>query len=77
MGAALLCGPTERGIPRDFVDRAGLCSSGRWDVARRRLPDVDVAKRFQKALIDGLLKCERKLQEVDESIPDGFGVQAE
>ena len=44
------------------MDGAGLCSPGEWEVAHCRFPDD------HKAFIDGLLKCERKLQEVDKSM---------
>ena len=60
--------PHQKGVARDFVDGAGLCSSGRCEVCQRRLPDDHAAGRLQKALIDGLLKCEKSLQMVDKAM---------
>ena len=41
-------GPTllalRKGTPKPFADGAGMCSPGRWPVARRKLPDNDLAK---------------------------------
>ena len=51
--------PLRKGIPRDFVDGAGLCSSGRWPIQHRRLPDDFTSKRLQKVVFEGLLKCEK------------------
>ena len=51
--------PLKKGVPRDFVDGAGLCSPGRWPISQRRIPDDYTSKRLQKVVRDGLLKSEK------------------
>ena len=51
-----------KGIPRDFVDGAGLCSPGRWKVNQRILPDDQFARRLRRALRDGLAKAMDQLE---------------
>ena len=54
-----------KGIPRDFVDGAGLCSPGRWPVKQRVLPDDYTCKRISKVLKEGLQKCVKAMKEED------------
>ena len=51
--------PHRKGVPRDFVDGAGLCSPGRWEIDKRVLPDDHLHRRIRKVLLDGLLKAEK------------------
>ena len=45
--------PAKKGMLRNFVDGAGLCSPCRWAINSRVLPDDFVAKRLRKILLDG------------------------
>ena len=50
-----------KGIPRDFVDGAGLCSPGRWKIGQRILPDDHASRRIKTTLRQGLDKAMKKL----------------
>mgnify|MGYP003333509867 CR=1 FL=1 len=51
-----------KGIPKPFVDGAGLCSPGRWPVTRRRLPNDAVAMELQQTTLKALLEFEEGLR---------------
>ena len=61
MGTALL--PLRKGIPKPFVDGAGLCSPGRWAPDRRRLPESSLVKKLRGIILGGLREFETKLKE--------------
>ena len=51
-----------KGVPKPFVDGAGLCPPGRWPVQRRRLPSNEIATKLQKIVLEGLFKFEKGLR---------------
>ena len=53
--------PLRKGIPKPFVDGAGHCSPGRWPVARRNLPDNEIAKELRNIVLAALKKFEASL----------------
>ena len=59
--------PHRKGVPRDFVDGAGLCSPGRWEVDKRVLPDDHLHRRLRKIVFEGLLDSEKHYQRKDPS----------
>ena len=60
--------PLRKGVPRDFVDGAGLCSPGRWPPSQRRLPDGHAARRLQGVVLEGLRKCEGIWKKADPNM---------
>ena len=50
-----------KGLFRDLVDGAGLCSPGRWPKNRRNLPETDVAKALQNVMIGALMAAEHSM----------------
>ena len=60
VGPTLL--PLRKGVPKPFVDGAGLCSPGRWPVQRRRLPSNEIATKLQDIVLKGLFKFEKELR---------------
>ena len=53
---------TRKGIPREFVDGAGLCSPGRWPIDQRVLPDDYTSRRLRKALEEGLDRAMKEMR---------------
>ena len=52
---------SRKGLLRDFVDGAGLCSPGRWPKNRRKLPESNVATELQDVMMKGLIRSEKNL----------------
>ena len=68
IGRGLPLATHRKGLRRDFVDGAGLCSPGRWRVANRVLPDDHLAKRLQNFFTKGLRACEKSWLTKDNSL---------
>ena len=60
--------PLRKGVPRDFVDGAGLCSPGRWAVKARVLPSDYLTKKLRKTLKEGLMKSFQKMRTKDPKL---------
>ena len=60
--------PLRKGIPKDFVDGAGLCSPGRWAVKARVLPSDYLSKKLRKTLKEGLVKSFQKMKTEDPKL---------
>ena len=54
--------PMRKGIPRDFVDGAGLCSPGRWPIDRRILPEDFTSKRLRRIIHEGLVTAIERMR---------------
>ena len=52
---------SRKGLLRDVVDGAGLCSPGRWAKARRKLPQTNIAAELQSIMLKGLIRAEKDM----------------
>ena len=57
-----------KGVPRDFVDGAGLCSPGRWAVKARVLPSGYLTTKLKNTLKEGLMRSFQKMKAKDPKL---------